>query len=444
MNMPRLSVIGRAVALAAILTLMTGLLTAKAQDPQPTVVATTTDNMRLRAGPGTNFPQVGLIPPATALPVLGRNPASDWLYVEYRGTHGWIAGWFCDISGDLSSIPVQDVGQGQTQGQETPTAGTVLAVATRNVRIRSGPHISASALGVFPAGASTTVLGRNRANSWLQIEYGGRSGWVTAWFCTISGNLNDVPMTSSDAPYTSGRSITAWEYHDTHFSQEAGVKMRPEWFEDQLRWLAENGYHAVTSEELVGYLNGAELPARSIVLTFDLGDRQLADYEYTVSLLQKYHLHGIFFLVTNSIHDDCTLNWPCWDALARWQATGAVSYGSHSVSHRSFRYLSLEERLAELIESKRVLEEHLGPILGFATPYEYTPHQMWDLLKAAGYHYSFGGNSRADLGIHPYDELWWNLPRLLPYSNETMYPLLSARAHGETFADLVVAYTTPQ
>src|SRR5690554_1824423 len=69
---------------------------------QSAVTATTTVNLRLRSGPGTGYSQVGSVPAGTQLQVLGRDEASNWLYVEHDGTRGWLAGWFVRITGELS------------------------------------------------------------------------------------------------------------------------------------------------------------------------------------------------------------------------------------------------------------------------------------------------------------------------------------------------------
>jgi uncharacterized protein YraI len=70
------------------------------------VTATALDYARMRSGPGTTFPQVGTIPYNTTVNVLGRNSASDWLYVDYIGQQGWVAAWLFTVQGDLNSVPV--------------------------------------------------------------------------------------------------------------------------------------------------------------------------------------------------------------------------------------------------------------------------------------------------------------------------------------------------
>lgn len=66
------------------------------------VTITTTSNINLRGGPGTNYPVVGTIRAGESLPAEGRN--GDWLYL---GNGQWIAAWIVTVEGDLNSLPTQ-------------------------------------------------------------------------------------------------------------------------------------------------------------------------------------------------------------------------------------------------------------------------------------------------------------------------------------------------
>lgn len=76
---------------------------------QPSAAApTANDNARLRAGPGTEYDQVGRVQRGTVLTVVGRNEAGDWLMIEDHasGQHVWIAAFLVDNLPDLDSIPI--------------------------------------------------------------------------------------------------------------------------------------------------------------------------------------------------------------------------------------------------------------------------------------------------------------------------------------------------
>ncbi|GAB4477371.1 MAG: hypothetical protein Kow00124_20510 [Anaerolineae bacterium] len=67
------------------------------------VTATTTGALRMRSGPGTSYAHLLSLPAGTTVPVSARR--GDWLQVSYNGTTGWVAGWYCRVSGDLASVP---------------------------------------------------------------------------------------------------------------------------------------------------------------------------------------------------------------------------------------------------------------------------------------------------------------------------------------------------
>ncbi len=67
------------------------------------VTAITSGALRMRSGPGTNYAHLLSLPAGTTVPVSARR--GDWLQVTYNGTTGWVAGWYCRVSGDLASVP---------------------------------------------------------------------------------------------------------------------------------------------------------------------------------------------------------------------------------------------------------------------------------------------------------------------------------------------------
>lgn len=235
--------------------------------------------------------------------------------------------------------------------------------------------------------------------------------------------------------------IYVLEYHHPYFAMSDEVVMTPEWFEEQMKWLWENGYQGVSAEELVGYITrGEALPDKSVVLTFDLGsDFQDSYGQIVVPALVKYQLKAIFLVVPGFVADECGREGFefCWEQLGAWQKTGYISFGSHSVTHRDLGQLSPGQVTWELQESKARIEEHLGVnITVFAYPFEIPPVGFETLLAEAGYELALGGINGVE-GLEPRDSRRWNLPRQAPYSNELLYPRLCCRAYGLTFAEMM-------
>jgi predicted Zn-dependent protease len=63
-------------------------------------------NLNLRIGPGTGYTIIGQVPPGQVVPVTGRTEDQSWLLVEFGDTVGWVAGWYCEVEGSLSDVPV--------------------------------------------------------------------------------------------------------------------------------------------------------------------------------------------------------------------------------------------------------------------------------------------------------------------------------------------------
>lgn len=78
--------------------------------------------------------------------------------------------------------------------EEAPVQAGVSAQTHVNLRIRSGPGTSYPSVGTIPRGVTVPVTGRNAAGSWLQVQYNGQLGWVAAWYATVNGALNSVPV----------------------------------------------------------------------------------------------------------------------------------------------------------------------------------------------------------------------------------------------------------
>ena len=76
----------------------------------------------------------------------------------------------------------------------------------------------------------------------------------------------------------------------------------PEEFAAHLEMMQNAGYKSITADELHDFLTeGAPLPDKPVVLTFD--DCTLDNWVYAVPILNKYGYKGIFFCITDFLHD---------------------------------------------------------------------------------------------------------------------------------------------
>ncbi len=73
-------------------------------------------------------------------------------------------------------------------------------------------------------------------------------------------------------------------------------------FEQQLQWLKNEGYQSVSPDQLIAWFyDGAPLPEKSVMLTFD--DGYMSNYIYAYPLLKQYGFSAVIFSVTGKISE---------------------------------------------------------------------------------------------------------------------------------------------
>jgi len=101
-------------------------------------------------------------------------------------------------------------------------------------------------------------------------------------------------------------------------------------FEQQMRYLVSRGYHTVSLDDVHEWQMGRrELPAKSVVLTFDDGDESV--YKYAYPILQKYGLRATAFVVTARVGTTWDgLHCLDWGRLREMQRSGVFDIESHT------------------------------------------------------------------------------------------------------------------
>ena len=124
------------------------------------------------------------------------------------------------------------------------------------------------------------------------------------------------------------------------------------------------GYQTISVELLARAINqGAELPSKPIILTFDDG----SDTVYTTAqpIMQRYGFTGVAYIVYYTIGLTHYMN---VDQIRALHAAG-WEIGSHSLSHKDLTIPPYRQE-DEIVQSRRMLETRLGmPILSFAYPF---------------------------------------------------------------------------
>ena len=175
------------------------------------------------------------------------------------------------------------------------------------------------------------------------------------------------------------RSIPVLLYH--HVSPERDIT--PQGFETQMRHLLDQGYECLSMAEVVRTARGEIKSDRpSFALTFD--DGYANNEEHAFPILKKLMLKATIYLVTDRVGTEGFLSWAQVKAM---KASGLITFGSHSRTHRHFvrrePYGNVEE---ELQGSKRAIESQLGePCDHLAWPWGDYEDAWLPLVKQIGY-----------------------------------------------------------
>ncbi len=157
--------------------------------------------------------------------------------------------------------------------------------------------------------------------------------------------------------------------------------VEPEVFESQLRWLRDSGFTVIAMSALVAALrDGAALPAKPVVITFDDGwDNQ---HRYALPLLEKYGATATFYVTTEYLGHRHFLTWQ----QVREMAVRGMTIGSHTRTHPFLTRLSAEALRRELDGSRAALDAELGkPTRDFAYPYGNYDRRVTAAVRDAGF-----------------------------------------------------------
>jgi peptidoglycan/xylan/chitin deacetylase (PgdA/CDA1 family) len=120
--------------------------------------------------------------------------------------------------------------------------------------------------------------------------------------------------------------------------------------------------------------------ARRVVLTFDDGHESC--HSRALPILLEAGFSATFFITVSWIGTPPYMGWKQLAALA---ASG-MEIGSHSMTHRPPASLSRSELLAEMSDSKKILEDRLGrPILSASSPTGFFNPEIIPVVVEAGY-----------------------------------------------------------
>ncbi|SAL23300.1 polysaccharide deacetylase family protein [Caballeronia turbans] len=233
------------------------------------------------------------------------------------------------------------------------------------------------------------------------------------------------------------RAVPVLMYH--HVSTSPGmITVAPENFAAQMDYLASAGYRTIGSAQLAAFLNGDDVPAKSIVITFD--DGYLDNWVHAHPVLKRHGFTALCFLVSSwpgeggvrpnasnaaaalprlldhhagerAIEsgniDDVILRWSEIEAML-----GAGTFEFHSHTHTHVRWDRVttspdekRERLQnDLSAARAALRARLGEVSDhLCWPQGYYDDDYREVALSAGFRHFYTCHTGTNVGANPLD-----------------------------------------
>jgi len=155
-------------------------------------------------------------------------------------------------------------------------------------------------------------------------------------------------------------------YHRIENGRNDEYTVSPASFENQIKTLADSGFHSISPNQLYDYLvYNKALPENPFMITFD--DSRVEHAEIAAPVLEKYNFKGVFFIMTITYNKK---NYMTTDQIAGLAKAGHT-VGLHSWDHTMVtKYDSVSVWQKQVVEPKKKLESITGkPVEYFAYPY---------------------------------------------------------------------------
>lgn len=190
-------------------------------------------------------------------------------------------------------------------------------------------------------------------------------------------------------------------YHNFDKTASGSMTISVAKFEEQMRWLHDNGYTVIPLQTLVEYLQGKKdsLPEKAVVITADDGRKSI--YTYMWPIVKKYNFPVTLFVYPSAISNASYAM--TWQQLQELQQTGLFDVQGHTYWHPNFK--QEKKRLsttafqqlvdAQLVGAKKIIDKKLDKnITLLAWPYGIYDEYLEKEAEKAGYVMTFSIDAR--------------------------------------------------
>lgn len=186
-------------------------------------------------------------------------------------------------------------------------------------------------------------------------------------------------LNRTEVPILCYHQVRDWKPSDSKTARDYIVPV--EKFREQMKSLADSGYHAILPDQLYDYLAyGKELPAKPVMITFD--DTRLDQYTVALPELNKHGYKGVFFIMTVSLGKPGYMSKEQVKQLADYGNT----IGSHTYDHKNTETYTEKDWEEQVAKPSKQLQAITGkPVDYFAYPFGLWNKEAITGLKKYGF-----------------------------------------------------------
>jgi len=199
-----------------------------------------------------------------------------------------------------------------------------------------------------------------------------------------------VILKRKEVPILCYHQIRDWKPTDSKVARNYIVPVSQ--FREQIKMLADSGYHSILPDELYMYLTtGKKIPEKSIMLTFD--DTDLDQYTIALPEMKKYGFKGVFFIMTVSLGKPHYMT----EEQVKDLSDQGHQIGSHTWDHHDVRHYHGSDWAIQIDTPTKRLQAITGKsIRYFAFPFGLWNKEAIPELKKRGFIAAFQLNEKRD------------------------------------------------
>lgn len=223
-------------------------------------------------------------------------------------------------------------------------------------------------------------------------------GWFSFTTMQMSGVVADSEITRQRVPVLMYHHILPQEEIKGLFADN-NIVVSLEQFQSDMQTLKNNGYQTISLRQLNDFVrNGAEVPPKSVVVTFD--DGYLSNKIYAMPVLQKLNYTAAIFTLTGWMEekpqpfDSEKLQYLSWEEIRQMGHTfqfASHTDNLHSLSWNGTGKLLTESSLAKTEDLRRSLRKLHGTTY-FSYPYGHYSEEVQQILEQQGIELAFTVN----------------------------------------------------